>query len=114
MAVKDIIKYYDEVCDVYHELFEDLKEVEKEFNEGLLSPERFEQYKRNIEPIKANYERLSYIIYLLNKPQRKSKTKSYERQHKKELEFFKENNLINRDINESKECLNTIKENRKK
>lgn len=108
MSRKHVQAYYDEVCATYHELMEDLKELEKEANEGMIDPDKFEQYKANIEPIKINFQRLSWIMYLLNQPNKKEKKKKYERQHQKELDYYKENNLINRDVTENKEILEKL------
>jgi len=51
--------------------------MEEEASKGLLDPDKLIQMKSYIEPIKINYQRISYIMYLLNKPVKKSKEKKY-------------------------------------
>ena len=83
MAKKDVDKYFDQICKDYHELIETLHDMEEEASKGLLDPDKLIQMKSYIEPIKINYQRISYIMYLLNKPVKKSKEKKYQNQSKK-------------------------------
>lgn len=68
MSKKDVYIYFNEICDQYHELIESLHDMEKEAMTGLINPDRIEQLKTIIEPVKTNYQRISYIMFLLNKP----------------------------------------------
>lgn len=68
MAKKDVMQYYEVMCNQYLEMQESLKDMEEELQKNLISPDRVEQLKRTIEPIKNNYMRISYIVFLLNKP----------------------------------------------
>ena len=72
---------------------------ERKYDASLLEQETKEKIdvqisdidlKQLIEPIKNNYQTLSYIIYLLNKPQRNDKVKQakYAKQHKKDISFI--------------------------
>lgn len=83
MAVKHVKEYYDQVCNQYIEMNQEIREFQKEVEEGLIEPERIDNLKKVIEPLKNNYMTLSWIMYLLNKPQKDSKGKSYERRTKK-------------------------------
>lgn len=85
MAVKDVILYFDEVAEQRRLMLEEIKDFEKEAEQNLIEPERLEQIKQNIQPLLNNYQMLSYIMYLLNKPNRKKKHKMYERMNKKFL-----------------------------
>lgn len=80
MSVKHVKKYYQQVCDQYSQMIEELKDFEKEAEEGLFPPEKIDQIKLSIEPLKINYERWSYMMYLLNLPNKSVKKKKYERQ----------------------------------
>ena len=62
---------------------EELKEFQKEVETGLIEPERLDNLKAVIEPLKNNYMTLSWIMYLLNKPQRDKKDKAYQKRTKK-------------------------------
>ena len=57
MSVKAVKRYYDQICDQYKEMLENIKDLEKEAAEGLVEPERIERLKEQIAPIKQNYER---------------------------------------------------------
>ena len=73
MAVKDVVEYYNQVANQYTLLIEDLKDFEKECQEGIVEPEKLDQIKDNIQPLINNYNTLSYIMFLLNQPTRKEK-----------------------------------------
>lgn len=85
MAKKDFDLYFQKVANNYHEMILELQDMSKEFEEGLVSPEVYDQMKAIIEPIKRNYQVLNYIDYLLNKPVRKQKHEKYNRQCSKKL-----------------------------
>lgn len=109
MSVKDVIKYYDAVADQYLEMVNDLKDFEEAVSNNIVEPERLEQIKKNIEPIKANYQRLSYIMYLLNLPVKKNKHKKYEQQNKKFLKMIGKENTQEAVKQENEKTLNMIK-----
>lgn len=107
MSKKDFDKEYIQVENQYLEMVENLKDMEKEFAEGLVSPDTYEQMKQTIEPLLVNYRMWNYIKFLLNKPTRKQKEEKYKSQNKKliaqmkTLEETKEEN--NKVLNELKE-----------
>ena len=77
MSKKDVDAYYKQMCLDYGELVENLKEMETLVSKELISPDRIDELKKVIEPIKNNYMRISYIMYLLDMPNRKEKKKKY-------------------------------------
>ena len=83
MAVKHVKEYYEHVCNQYLQMNEELRDFQKEVENGLIPPERIDNLKAVIEPLKNNYMTLSWIMFLLNKPQRDSKDKSYQKRTKK-------------------------------
>lgn len=85
MSKKHVDKYFNVVANQYHEMLQALKEVEEECNNNLMDPDRLEQIKTMIEPLKQNYMRISYIMFLLNQPDKEEKAKEYKQQHKKLL-----------------------------
>ena len=91
MAVKHIKEYYEQVCDQYVQMNEELRDFQKEVENGLVEPERLDNLKKIIEPLKNNYMTLSWIMYLLNKPQRDSKEKAYEKRNRKFIESLDKN-----------------------
>ena len=86
MAVKHVKEYYEQVCEQYVQMNEELRDFQKEVENGLVEPERIDNLKALIEPLKNNYMTLSWIMYLLNKPQRESKERAYERRNRKFIE----------------------------
>jgi len=79
MAVKHIKEYYEKVCTQYIQMNEELKDFQKEVENGIVEPERIENLKKIIEPLKNNYMTLSWVMFLLNKPTRESKRGGYEK-----------------------------------
>lgn len=106
MSKRDFDIYFQKVANNYHEMVLELNDMSKEFEEGVVSPEVYEQMKRTIEPIKRNYETLNYVDYLLNKPVRKQKQAIYERQSKKQL---KECRVEKEVLEENKKSLEELK-----
>lgn len=103
MAIKHVRQYYNQVCDQYLSLQKEIQELQEEAEKGLIEPERIDQMKAFIEPLKNNYMTLSWIMYLLNMPNRKEKQKAYQ----KRLDKFTKNLNANFD----KESI--VKENQK-
>ena len=68
MSVKHVKDYYNKVCEQYHDFIAELKDFEQLCNDGLVQPEVIEQAKKSIAPLKDNWEKLTYLMYLLNKP----------------------------------------------
>lgn len=105
MSKKDVDKYFNKICDDYHELIETLHEMEDAVSKGLLDPDRLEQLKLTIEPMKINWQRISYIMYLLNKPTKKSKYERYANQNKK---LIQDNSSLDDIEKENKNCIQNI------
>lgn len=83
--IRDIKEYYQQVTKDYNNMKQELEEMSKELESEMIQPEQLENMERIIQPIKMNFETLSYFMYLLNKPAKKSKQKRYESQNKKLL-----------------------------
>ena len=94
MAKKDIEEYYNKVCNDYTEMLDTLTDMEEAFNTRMISEEQLNQVKQLIVPLKNNYMTLSWVMYLLNKPARKEKFKTYDRQMAK----FKSDKSADRDM----------------
>lgn len=107
MSKKDVNTYFNKICEDYHELIETLHEMEEEASKGLLSPEKLQQMKDYIEPIKINWQRISYIMYLLNKPQKKMKVNRYKNQNQK---LIHENSTLDDVHKENYDYINKIKQ----
>lgn len=113
MAVKHVKAYYQEISNQYHEMLDTLKDFEKEAHEGLVEPERIEQIKQTIKPLKDNYERWSYMMFLLNKPNRNSKVKKWQKLQNQinKNKNFDTKNTLEAVTQENEKTLQKLKEN---
>lgn len=107
MSKKDFDREYNVIENQYLEMLENLKDMEKELADGLVSPDMLDQMKQVMEPLLVNYRMWSYVKFLLNKPIKKQKETKYKNQNKKLMsqmktfdEMKEENNQV---LNELKE-----------
>ena len=105
MSVKAVRKYYDQICEQYHEMIELIHDLEKEAEQDLVEPERIERLKEQVAPIKQNYERWTYMMFLLNQPERKSKHERYKRQNSRFLQNLDKQNDLDSVLEENKASL---------
>ena len=110
MSIKHVNEYYKQICDQYKEMFEDIKDLEKEAETGLIEPERVERLKEQVAPIKQNYERWTYMMFLLHQPNRKEKIKKYQRQNTKLLNSLSNSNSLEAVIEENENAMQHIGE----
>lgn len=77
MSKKHVEEYFKVIADQYLEMIDLLKELEQQYETNIIEPERLDKIKESIIPLKTNYQRISYIMYLLNMPNKKEKQKKY-------------------------------------
>lgn len=111
MAKRHVMEYYQKVVSDYTEMKNVLKEMER-----LVSEEKISEATANIEHIKeqvnlleANYKRLSYIVFLLNQPNREKKKNKYIKSEQKKLAVIPKEHRQEGVTEENKEALNTLK-----
>lgn len=73
MAKEHVIDYYLQMEYQYIEMLDDLKELKALLAEGKIDEETYASVETDVEKLRDNYERLSYIMWLLNKPKRKDR-----------------------------------------
>ena len=83
MAVKHIEDIINKFV-IYNEM-NNLKEMEEALQDEMVDPEIVDRLRVMVRPLMENYERWSYMMYLLHKPQRESKEKAYQQRTKKFL-----------------------------
>lgn len=110
MSVKHVEQYYNEICAQYQEMLQDIKDFEAEAEKGLIEPERIERLKEQIAPVKNNYERWCYMMFLLHQPARKAKIPRYKRQQKKFIQALSSENSLESVLEENKEAMRHIGE----
>jgi len=109
MSVKHVVRYYKQVSNQYFDLLDELKELEKEASENLVSPEQVDQMKTMVEPIKTNYMTLSWIMHLLKQPNKKSKVANYRRKNKQFIESLDPNRSKEGVLRENQAALDSVK-----
>ena len=109
MSKKAVEKYYNEITDQYHEMIENLKDMEEEVKNELVAPERLDNLKAMIAPLKDNWERWTYMMFLLNEPQRKGIREAYHRANKKKLQNLDPRNSIEETIQENAAVISSMK-----
>ena len=75
MALRDVKNYYFKMLAQYMEMKSDLADFEQALKDGFITEEQLQTAFEEVNKVQQNYERLSYIIYLFNLPNRKSKRK---------------------------------------
>lgn len=73
MSKIDVNLYFLEIQNEYFEMLDNLKEFKELASEGKVSQEEYDQMLRQVDLVRSNYERIAYIIMLLNKPRKKEK-----------------------------------------
>lgn len=88
MALRDVKEYYFKMLGQYLELKADLADFEQALKDGFITEEQMQSAIEDVNRVKQNYERLSYIMYLFNLPNRKSKQGKYNKMNKKLVAEF--------------------------
>ena len=85
MAIRDVEKYYNEMSLQLKSLKQEIAEMEEDVKNEVMPPEFLDDLKTLIQPLMTNWERISYFMFLLHKPTKKSKEAMYKKQQKKLL-----------------------------
>ncbi len=111
MSRKHVIEYYKSVESQYFDLLNDAEDMQQAVKDKILSESQLEEFTKLIDKVKTNYTRLSYIMYLLDLPNKKSKENRNSKQYKKTKQLFNGLNATSEDIiEENKGTLNQFKE----
>ena len=109
MSVKDVREYYLELEKQKADMEQNLKDFAELAEQNMFPPERLKQIKENFAPIIRNYELLSYVMYLLNRPNRKEKASKYDRQNKKVLQAIPKSATKTEVLAQNNHLLTTVK-----
>ena len=113
MARKDVLIYFKPIEEQYLEMLADAKDYEEAYKKGLISDDQYEQAIKMIDIVKINYERIAYIVFLLNAPNRDSKKTNYNKRNAK-LVGALENSSQQAVINENADALKVLRDTLKK
>lgn len=103
MSYKHVKDYYVQVEQQYMEALSDTADYKQAFEDGYLSQEQLEQAENLLYALKQNYERLSYIMYLFNKPNKPNKAMKYEKQFSYLDEWLKARSATKKSVIEENE-----------
>lgn len=107
MARRDVDEYFHIINEQYIDL---LKELEDLRSEEDIPQNIIDGVLKDIEVVKANRSRFAYMIYLLDRPQRKEKAKLYEKCYSKRMEKLYGENSVDDVVEENEEILDRIYE----
>lgn len=115
MALRDVKDYYSKMFLQYLEMKNDLADFEQALKDGYITEDQLEELKAEFNNIEINYHRLSYIMYLLELPNRKSKQPRYKKANSKLESYFSQTNSTAKDVElENEGALNELRKQVKK
>lgn len=110
MAKRDVTEYCYTMLQQYIELQNDLKDFEQAFRDGHITEERLAEVKFDVERVKENYDRLVYIQYLYDLPNRPKKKEKFKKANKDIEQYFDEKNASSATVfEENKSIIGKIK-----
>lgn len=109
MAYRHVLEYYKVISKQYSDLLDELKDFSKEAEEGLVSPSQLENVQKLLQPLKENYERWAYMMYLWHLPNRDRKIPPYKERTKKFLENLDDKNSIESILKENEKSLDEVR-----
>ena len=88
-----------------------LEELEKCLTEDQASQaiKNIDIIRQQVAQLKENYLRLSYVIFLLNMPNKKEKQRKYVKQERKRVEAIPKEDRMMGVLKENKDILNLLK-----
>lgn len=111
MSKKDVDIYYQRMVSDYTESKRVLAEMEKCITDDSASQflNSIEQMKERVRTLEVNYKRLSYVMFLLNMPNKKEKKNRYKELEQKKLADIPEEHREEAVIKENKEVIDDLK-----
>ena len=110
MAARDVKEYYFKLIAQKAELEADLADFEEALKNGFITEEQMQAAKDELIPYQINLDRLTYIIYLLELPNRKTKKAKFAKQNKKILDELGKRNANEQSvISENKSALDAFR-----
>ena len=110
MAAKDVKEYYFKLIAQKAELEADLADFEEALKNGFITEEQMQAAKDELIPYQINLDRLTYIVYLLELPNRKAKKAKFANQNKKILMELEKRNADEQSvISENKSALDAFR-----
>ena len=89
MAIRDVRQYFYTVLSQYLEEKQNLADFESALKDGLITEAQMNEAMDTVAELEKNYHRLTYIMYLLDMPNRGAKKAMYVKQYKHILNELK-------------------------
>ena len=109
---RDFEEYFTAVQKDYNRMLKDRDKINEEIKKGLVSTEQREMFDVWFNQVKMNYDRISYMWYLLHLPPKfiqKIQQKNVESKMMKELKKYQDLNADKETVlNENSEALDNI------
>ena len=110
MAARDVKEYYFKLIAQKAELEADLADFEEALKNGFITEEQMQAAKDELIPYQINLDRLTYIMYLLELPNKKAKKAKFASQNKKILKELEKRNADEQSvISENKSALDAFR-----
>ena len=110
MAARDVKEYYFKLIAQKAELEADLADFEEALKNGFITEDQMQTAKDELIPYQINLDRLTYIMYLLELPNRKAKKAKFANQNKKILNELEKRNADEQSvISENKSALDAFR-----
>lgn len=115
MAVKDVKEYYYKMLAQYLEMKNDLADFEEALKNGFITEDQMQTALEEVNALQLNYDRLTYIMYLLELPNRRSKHARHNKANKKILDALKDRKADIESVSlENKSALDNFRQELKK
>jgi hypothetical protein len=89
MALRDVKEYYFKMLGQYLEMKEDLADFEQALKDGFITEEQMQVAFDEVTRVQQNCERLGYILYLFELPNKKAKKVKHNKMHAQLIDLFK-------------------------
>lgn len=115
MAVRDVREYYWKLLAQQEEMQNDLEDFTEALQNGYITEEKLEDVKLEVARLKENVDRVAFVLYLLEKPNRAAKQPKHDKANKKLLEELSRRNATDEQVlAENKSALDRIRAELKK
>lgn len=89
MAIREVKQYFYTVLNQYLEEKQNLADLKDTLEAGLITEAQMQDAMEAVQDLEKNYYRLTYIMFLLDMPNKKGKQARYTRQYQSILEELK-------------------------
>lgn len=109
MAKKDFDEYFLKMTAQHEQYKNILKELSEEVNKGMTDIDFYDNMEKQFQPFIQNYERLKFIKFLLDQPNKKSKLPQYRKAIKNSLSHLENSNSTEEVLRENENIIKGIK-----